>query len=63
VEGDKLPTDPDIDYVVVKDQNDAEIWNEAVRKAGAKCRAMVRENCQFYKDLKKPVRCVGIKQD
>ncbi len=60
---DKLPADPTIDFVVVKDQNDAELWNEAVRRAGAICRATVRANCQFYKDLNKKPQCEGTKNE
>lgn len=61
--GDALPKDPTVEYYTITDQNDAERWNEAVRRSGAICRNMVRENCQFYKDnAKKPV-CKGIKND
>jgi hypothetical protein len=62
-EGDKLPSDPDVEYVIVKDQNDAERWNEAVRRAGAKCRERVHDNCQFYKDNGKKVVCEGTKNE
>lgn len=61
--GDKLPTDPTAEYYVISDQNDYERWNEAVRRAGARCRAAVQENCQFYKDLKVKVVCKGIKNE
>lgn len=61
--GDPLPKDPTVEYYIIKDQNDAERWNEAVRRAGAKCRAMVLENCQFYKDNKVAVVCKGTKVD
>lgn len=61
--GDKLPKDPSVEYIVVEDQNDAERWNEAVRRAGAKCRNRVMENCQFYKESKVAVRCEGIKNE
>jgi hypothetical protein len=61
-EGDPLPSNPQIEYVVVRDQNEAEIWNERVRRAGAVCRQMVKENCQFYKDNKTKPVCEGIRE-
>lgn len=61
--GDKIPTDPAIEYVMVYNQNDYEMWNEAVRRAGAICRAKVHGNCQFYKDLNKHPDCVGTKSE
>lgn len=61
--GDPIPKDPQVEYYVVEDQNDAERWNEAVRRTGAQCRNRIKENCQFYKDAGKTVVCKGIKND
>lgn len=61
--GDALPTDPTVEYIVVKTQNEYEFWNEAVRRAGAICRTKVHANCQFYKDLGKKLDCEGIKHE
>ena len=58
---DPLPKDPTVAYVIVRNQNEYELWNEAVRRDGAICRNMVRENCQFYKDLDKKPMCKGTK--
>lgn len=64
--GDPVPvgvnpvTGAPIEYYIIKDQNDAERFNEAVRRAGAQCRSMVRSNCQFYKDAGSKVICQGL---
>lgn len=64
--GDQVPTEVDPatgvvrEYVVVENQNDAERFNEAVRRNGGICRQRVRANCQFYRSLGLPVQCVGL---
>lgn len=64
--GDPLPTEIDPatgevrEYVIVTNQNDAERFNEAVRRAGAICRNRVRANCQYYRDLRTNPVCAGL---
>lgn len=63
--GQPLPTEIDPatgeirEYVIVENQNDAERWNEAIRRAGAICRNRVRANCQFYTSLGTNTQCAA----